>query len=76
MDGDIELQQNLVNLVFGVVWLHAPSNRMADLLPIIPELREAIQTARPGEARHVGKSPSTATGEIEGALDASCVAAS
>ena len=66
MDGNIELQQNLASLPFGVVLLRAPSNRMADLLPIIPELREAVQTARPGEVRHLGKSPKRAVDEIEG----------
>ena len=57
MDGNIEHQQNLTRLSVSVVVVDAPSNRMADLLPLIPELREAIQTARPGEVRHVGKFP-------------------
>ena len=56
MDGNIEHQQSLTRLSFGVVVLHAASNRMADLLPIVPELREAIPTVRPGEVRHVGMS--------------------
>jgi hypothetical protein len=62
MDGNIELQQNLGSLPFSVVLLYAPSNRMADLRPLIPELREAIQTARPGEVRHVGKSSKRRSG--------------
>jgi hypothetical protein len=57
MDGNIERQQNLANLSFGVVVIDAPSNRMADLLPVIPELLQATDAVRPGEVRHVGKSP-------------------
>jgi hypothetical protein len=38
MDGNIERQQNLANLSFGLVVIDAPSNRMADLLPVVPEL--------------------------------------
>ncbi len=44
-------------LSFGVVVIDAPSNRMADLLPIIPELLQAIDAVRTGEVRHVGKCP-------------------
>jgi hypothetical protein len=57
MDRNIEHQQNLANLSFGVVVIDAPSNRMADLLPIVPELLEAIDAVRSGEVRHVGKYP-------------------
>lgn len=38
MDGNIEHQQDLANLSFGVVVIDAPSNRMADLLPTVAEL--------------------------------------
>ncbi len=57
MDGNIEHQQNLATLSFGVVVIDAPSNRVADLLPVVPELLQAIDAVRPGEIRHVGKSP-------------------
>jgi hypothetical protein len=56
MDGNIEHQQNLTSLSVGVVVIDAPSNRMADLLPVVPELLRAILTVRPGEVRHVGTS--------------------
>jgi hypothetical protein len=56
MDGNIEHQQNLTRLSFGVVVVEAPSNRMEDLLPVVPDLLQAIATSRPGEVRHVGKS--------------------
>ena len=56
MDGNIEHQQNLAGLSFGVVVIEAPSNRMADLLPVFPDLLHAIDAVRPGEVRRVGKS--------------------
>jgi hypothetical protein len=57
MDGNIEHQQNLASLSLGVVVIDAPSNRMADLLPVVPELLQAIDAVRPSEVRHVGQSP-------------------
>ena len=57
MDANIERQQNLTSLPFGVVVIRAPSNRMKELLPILPELLQVVDTVRPGEARHIGKSP-------------------
>jgi hypothetical protein len=56
MDANIEHQQSLSSLPYGVVLLHAPSNRMENLSPLIPELLDAIHSVRPGEVRHVGKS--------------------
>ena len=56
MDGNIEHQQNLAGLSVGVVVIEAPSNRMADSLPVVPELLHAIDAVRPGEVRRVGKS--------------------
>jgi hypothetical protein len=55
MDGNIERQQNLAGLALGVVIIDAPSNRMADLLPVVPELLQVIDGVRPGEVRHVGR---------------------
>jgi predicted nuclease of predicted toxin-antitoxin system len=57
MDGNIEHQQSVSALSFGIVAIGAPSNRMADLLPVVPELLEAIDAVRPGEVRRVGTSP-------------------
>ncbi len=41
MDGNIEHQQSVSALSFGIVVIGAASNRMADLLPVVPELRQA-----------------------------------
>jgi predicted nuclease of predicted toxin-antitoxin system len=56
-DGNIEHQQDLANLPFGVVVIGAASNRMADLQPVIPDLLQAIGGVRPGEVRRVGTPP-------------------
>lgn len=57
MDSNIEHQQNVAGLAFGMVVLGAASNRMADLLPVVPELLQAIDAVRPGEVRRVGTFP-------------------
>ena len=57
IDGNIEHQQSLDSLSFGVVVIGAASNRMADLRPVVPELLRAIDAVRPGEVRHVDTSP-------------------
>ncbi|MCC7126049.1 MAG: DUF5615 family PIN-like protein [Acidobacteria bacterium] len=54
MDGNIEWQQNLAGLAFGVVVVSAPSNRIADLRPLVPEILKACDMVRPGEVRRVG----------------------
>ena len=57
IDGNIEHQQSLASLSFGVVVIGAASNRMADLRSVVPELLGAIDAVRPSEVRHVGTSP-------------------
>jgi predicted nuclease of predicted toxin-antitoxin system len=57
MDASIQRQQKLASLPFGVVIIRAASNRMKDLLPLVPELLQVIETVRRGEAAHIGRSP-------------------
>lgn len=57
MDRNLQRQQTLATLPFGVVVIGAASNRMADLLPVVPDLLRAIDAVRPGEVQHVGMSP-------------------
>lgn len=57
MDGNIEHQQSLSILSFGIVVISAASNRMPDLLPVVPERLQAIATVQPGVVRRVGTSP-------------------
>jgi hypothetical protein len=56
MDANLEHQQQLASLLFGVVVIGAPSNRMKDLLPLVPELLGAIDRVGPGTVEHVGAS--------------------
>lgn len=53
VDRNLTFQQNLDNLRVAVVVLVAGGNRLLDLLPLIPALREAIDSVRPGEVRRV-----------------------
>ena len=48
MDAGIEHQQNLGSLSIGVVALRAPSNRIQDLRPLMPRVRQALGALRPG----------------------------
>jgi len=54
MDSNLEFQQRLVGLPFGVVVIHARSNRVADLLPLAELVLAALADVRPGTVRHVG----------------------
>ena len=54
MDSNLQFQQRLEGLSFGVVVIHARSNRMADLLPIIEFVLVALAGLLPGAVRHVG----------------------
>lgn len=53
MDANLEYQQHLIGMPFGVVVLHAPSNRLADLLPLVALVLEGLQALPAGEVRHI-----------------------
>jgi hypothetical protein len=53
VDRNLSFQQNLPAFAIAVVVLHARSNRLADLQPLIPELLVAIPRAEPGTVSHV-----------------------
>jgi Domain of unknown function (DUF5615) len=55
MDTNLEYQQNVSVLPFGIVVVGAPSNRMPDLAPLVPEILEALLRVRPGTVEHVGR---------------------
>jgi hypothetical protein len=54
MDRSLRCQQNLRQRPFGVLVLRAPSSRLADLLPSMPAVRNAIASLQPGEFREIG----------------------
>ena len=53
MDRGLEYQQNLAGFDLAVILLHAPSNRLSDLLPLLPELLTALESSAAGQLRHV-----------------------
>ncbi len=55
MDGKLEHQHDISVLPFGVVVVGAPSNRISDLMPLVPEMLAALDTVRPGKVEHVGR---------------------
>jgi len=54
MDRNLECQQPLVVQPFGVVLVRAASNRMRDLLPLVPRILAALDDLAPGEVRTAG----------------------
>jgi hypothetical protein len=54
MDQGVEFQQNLAALPFGVLLVLAPSNRMVHLIPLIPEILEALPSLKGGQLRRIG----------------------
>ena len=54
LDRNLEFQQNIKILSFGIVVLRAHSNRIADLAPHIPEILQAANQVGPGRIVTVG----------------------
>jgi hypothetical protein len=54
VDRNLSFQQNLRNLRIAVIVLQARTNRLADLLPLVPNLIAAIASAKPGLVNRVG----------------------
>jgi hypothetical protein len=53
MDRKLERQQNLSVLPFGVVLIIARSNRVQDLLPLVPDVLAALDRIQPGQLEQV-----------------------
>ena len=56
VDRNLSHQQNLAVHSIAVVVICARTNRLADLRPLLPELRAALESARPGGPVFVGGS--------------------
>ncbi len=54
MDQRLPDQQRIAGLSFGVILIQAPSNRMRDLRPLVPELLRALSTLGRGMLLTVG----------------------
>ena len=48
VDRNLPYQQNVQLLPMAIIALHAKTNRLADLLPLVPNLLAAIGSAKPG----------------------------
>jgi len=57
VDRNLSFQQNLPAFTIAVVVLRAPSNRLADLQMLVPDLLAAIPAATRGAVTYVGGSP-------------------
>jgi predicted nuclease of predicted toxin-antitoxin system len=53
MDQGIPHQQNLREVDLTIVLLEAPSNRLADLVPLVDEAKAVLSEARTGEVLRV-----------------------
>lgn len=48
IDQNLTYQQNLEGAAIGVITLVAPSNRLTDLLPLVPKMKIVLNTIEPG----------------------------
>jgi predicted nuclease of predicted toxin-antitoxin system len=53
VDKGLAKQQNINARPFGLVVLRAKTNRLADLLPIVPGLLRTLEKLRPGEVHEL-----------------------
>lgn len=54
LDRGIEYQQNLRAQRISVVLIRAKSNRLADLLPHVPEILKVLESVKPGQLSKIG----------------------
>jgi hypothetical protein len=54
MDRNIEFQQNIRELPFGIILVRAASNRMVHLRPLMPLILDALKGLPRGELRRLG----------------------
>jgi Domain of unknown function (DUF5615) len=53
VDRNLEYQQNFAGLALAVIVVHAPSNDVAVLRPLMPRVLAAISETKPGLVTHV-----------------------
>ena len=53
VDRNLSLQQQVPALEIAVVVLHATTNRLADLQPLVPAVLAALPTAKPGQVINI-----------------------
>ena len=55
-DRKIEYQQQIIGRKIGILVLHVKTNRLQDLLPILPTCAQALLSIRPGQVVEVAMS--------------------
>ena len=55
VDRNLAFQQNIPKFSLAVVLLHSVSNRLQDLIALLPDIQRAIPGAKRGEVTHVGR---------------------
>ena len=53
-DRNIKYQQNLTGKTISIIILPAPTNRLNDLLPLVPACAEALLALKPGQILEIG----------------------
>ena len=53
IDRGFEYEQNLQKLTFGIVIVHVRRNRIEYYRPLFEQLRDAVDSVRPGQVVHV-----------------------
>ena len=54
VDRNLHYQQNFTELLLAVIIIHAPSNDIAVLRPLMPAVLVAMSEIKPGVVTHVG----------------------
>ena len=54
VDRNLAFQQHLPRFPIAVIVLRAPTNRLVDLRPLVPELLEKLPRAKKGEVTSIG----------------------
>lgn len=54
IDGNIEYQQALSHRPFSIIIVKSISNRLEDLIPLVPAITAALNRGHAGEIIHVG----------------------
>ncbi len=53
VDRNLEYQQNFAGLTLAVIVIHASTNDVAMLRPLMPEVLAAMAEAKPGTVTHI-----------------------
>ena len=54
MDQGIPYQQNLAGRTISLAIIRAKSNRIPDVLPLVPEILSVLRSIKPGQAVRIG----------------------